>query len=82
MYVDVILSPCEGTVEKISVSEQSRFYEWEQLFQIKREDGRVEVIDIGVSGEIKSLEVMEGEEVVTGEVLAYFKEDLFVTGSD
>ncbi|KWW11256.1 MULTISPECIES: hypothetical protein [Bacillaceae] len=82
MYIDVILSPCEGTLEKISLSENSRFYEWEQLFQIKKADGSVEIIEIGVSGEIQSLEVMEGEEVVTGEVLAYFKEDLFVTGSD
>ena len=82
MYIDVILSPCEGMLEKISLSENSRFYEWEQLFQIKKADGSVEIIEIGVSGEIQSLEVMEGEEVVTGEVLAYFKEDLFVTGSD
>ncbi|WP_340371605.1 hypothetical protein [Peribacillus sp. FSL E2-0218] len=82
MYIDVILSPCEGTLEKISLSENSRFYEWEQLFQIKKADGSVEIIEIGISGEIQSLEVMEGEEVVTGEVLAYFKEDLFVTGSD
>ncbi|MFJ7754031.1 hypothetical protein ACQKGI_04580 [Peribacillus muralis] len=82
MYLDVILCPCEGMVEKISISKNSRFYEWEQLFQIRRPDGCIEIIDIGLSGEIQSLEVMEGEEVVTGEVLAYFQEDLFVTGSD
>ncbi|CAH0188641.1 hypothetical protein SRABI96_01616 [Peribacillus sp. Bi96] len=82
MYVDVILSTCDGRVEKISISKNSRFYEWEQLFHIKKEDGRVEIIDIGLSGEVESLEVMEGEKVVAGEVLAYFKEDLFVTGSD
>ncbi|MDW7614618.1 hypothetical protein SC499_07715 [Peribacillus simplex] len=82
MYVDVILSPCDGSVERISISKNSRFYEWEPLFQIKKADGGVEIIDIGVSGEVESLEVMEGEPVVAGEVLAYFKEDSFVTGSD
>ncbi|GAA1372284.1 hypothetical protein [Peribacillus frigoritolerans] len=82
MYVDVILSPCDGRVEKISISKNSRFYEWDQLFQIKKADGSVEIIDIGVSGKIETLEVLEGEPVVAGEVLAYFKEDLFVTGSD
>lgn len=61
MYIDVILSPCEGTLEKISLSENSRFYEWEQLFQIKKADGSVEIIEIGISGEIQSLEVMEGK---------------------
>ncbi|MBT2618883.1 MULTISPECIES: hypothetical protein [unclassified Bacillus (in: firmicutes)] len=82
MYFDVIHSPCDGIVEEVSITKNSRFYEWEQLFRIKAPDGSVKVIHIGVSGEVESLEVHEGEQVVAGMVLAYFKEDLFVTGSD
>ncbi|MFE0505118.1 hypothetical protein ACWF7H_14575 [Peribacillus butanolivorans] len=82
MYVDVILSPCQGKVEKVLITKNSGFYEWEPLFHIKTADGRVEIIHIRVSGEIESLEVLEGEQVEAGMVLAYFKEDLFVTGSD
>lgn len=82
MYSDVILSPCHGVVEKISINENSRFYAWKPLFHIKTADGRVEIVHACVNGEVESLEVLEGEHVVTGMVLAYFKEDLFVTGSD
>ncbi|MGE7766961.1 hypothetical protein [Peribacillus sp. NPDC096540] len=82
MYFDVILSPCHGKVERVLITRNSGFYEWEPLFHIKTADGRVEIIDIGVSGEVESLEVLEGEQVEAGKVLAYFKEDLFVTGSD
>jgi glutamine cyclotransferase len=57
-------------------------YEWEQLFLIKTDAGLVETIQTGVSGEIESLEaVQEGDNVIPGMVLAYIKEDLYVTGS-
>jgi biotin carboxyl carrier protein len=82
MYVDVILSPYYGEVEKVVIKNETRIYEWEPLFTIKTADGLVETIKTGVSGEVQSLEVQEGDPVIPGMVLAYFKEDLFVTGSD
>jgi hypothetical protein len=82
MYYEVILSPFYGQVEKVSIKSESRIYEWETLFTIKKEDGSVEPIFTGVSGEIESLEVQEGDIVIPGMILAYIKEDLFVTGSD
>jgi biotin carboxyl carrier protein len=82
MYFGVILSPCFGKVEKITVKNAERIYEWEALFTIKRDEGTVEEVQTGVSGEIESLEVQEGDYVIPGMVLAYIKEDLFVTGSD
>jgi len=82
MYYGVILSPCFGTVEKISVQKAERIYEWEALFTIKSDDGNIEEVQTGVSGEIESLEVQVGDNVIPGMVLAYIKEDLFVTGSD
>lgn len=82
MYFGVVLSPVYGKVEKVSIKSKSRIYEWETLFLIKTEEGKVEMIQTSVSGEIESLEVQEGDNVIPGMVLAYIKEDLFVTGSD
>jgi biotin carboxyl carrier protein len=82
MYFGVILSPCYGKVEKITVKNAERIYEWDSLFVIKSDTGTVEIVQTGVSGEIDSLEVQEGDNVIPGMVLAYIKEDLFITGSD
>jgi biotin carboxyl carrier protein len=40
------------------------------------------MIQTSVSGEVESIEVQEGDNVIPGMVLAYIKEDMFVTGSD
>lgn len=82
MYYGVVLSPCYGKVERISINNESRIYEWETLFMIKSESGTLETIQTSLSGEVESLEVQEGDYVIPGMVLAYIKEDLFVTGSD
>lgn len=82
MYFGVVLSPFYGKIEKISIKSESRIYEWETLFTIKTEEGNEEIIQTGVSGEVESLEVQEGDYVIPGMVLAYIKEDIFVTGSD
>lgn len=82
MYYGLVLSPCYGKVEKVSVKDEARIYEWEPLFTIKTDTGYLETIQTGVSGKIESLEVQEGDEVIPGMVLAFIKEDIFVTGSD
>jgi acetyl/propionyl-CoA carboxylase alpha subunit len=82
MYYGVVLSPFYGKIEKIAIQNESRIYEWEPLFQIKTDEGMVETIQTGLCGTIQSLEVQEGDKVIPGMVLAYVKEDLFVTGSD
>lgn len=82
MYFGVVTSPCYGRVGKIEIENATRIYEWETLFSIVMEDGDVEIVQTNVSGEIQSLEVQEGDYVIPGMVLAYIKEDLFVTGSD
>lgn len=82
VYYGVVLSPCYGKVERISINSESRIYEWETLFMIKSESGTLETIQTSLSGEVESLEVQEGDYVIPGMVLAYIKEDLFVTGSD
>ncbi|MBT2700523.1 hypothetical protein J7E79_24610 [Bacillus sp. ISL-40] len=82
MYYGVVLSPCYGKVARISIKGESRIYEWETLFMIKSESGKLETVQTSLSGEVESLEVQEGDKVIPGMVLAYIKEDLFVTGSD
>ncbi|WP_236719626.1 hypothetical protein [Neobacillus mesonae] len=82
MYFGVLLSPCYGRVESIPVKNSARIYEWEPLFTIRREDGSYEMVQTSLSGKIESIEVQEGDDVIPGMVLAYVKEDLFVTGSD
>jgi len=82
MYYGVVLSPCYGQVKRISIMDKLRIYEWETLFIIESESGKLETVQTSLSGEVESLEVQEGDYVVPGMVLAYIKEDLFVTGSD
>ncbi|HEK9100309.1 hypothetical protein KFD70_12435 [Bacillus pfraonensis] len=82
MYYEIVTSPCYGTVEKVSIDKDSRIYEWEPLFAIKNMDGKLEVIKMGCSGEVQSLEVEAGDKVIPGMVLAYIQEDILVSGSD
>ncbi|CRK81706.1 biotin/lipoyl-binding protein [Neobacillus massiliamazoniensis] len=82
MCFGVIISPCYGIVDKITINRTDRLYEWETLFSIKTDDGPTEMIQTSVSGEVESIEVQEGDNVIPGMVLAYIKEDMFVTGSD
>lgn len=82
MYFGAVVSPYHGIIEGASIVKDSRIYEWEPLFTIKTSDGLTQVIHQGISGEVVSLEVTKGDTVVPGMVLAFVKEDLFVTGSD
>lgn len=82
MYYGVVLSTCHGIIEEAKIDKDSRIYEWEPLFYIKTPDGLTQVIHQGISGEVVSLEVIKGDKVVPGMVLAYIKEDFFVSASD
>lgn len=82
MNYGVIVCDYYGTVEETAIQKDSRIYEWEPLFYVKTSDGMMKVIHQGISGEIVSLEVSDGDKVVPGMVLAYVKEDLFVSASD
>jgi len=76
MYFDVVLCPYQGWVEKITAYNKQRIFEYESLFVIKTDVGTTEVIHTSISGEIESLEVEEGDEVIPGMVLAYLKGDI------
>lgn len=82
MFEEMITSPYNGIVEQVLVKESVRIYEWEPLFLIKSEEGELLSIAVGVSGEVQSLEVQEGDNVIPGMVLAYVKEELVVSACD
>lgn len=82
LYYEMIVSPYYGTIEKVSINQDSRVYEWEPLFYVKTIDGGTEIIKMGVSGEVQSLEVQEGDQVIPGMVLAYIKEEMVISASD
>lgn len=79
---EAIFSPCSGTVETVYTEENNHVYEWEKLFLIRTQNGRMEEVSIGISGHITSLPVKEGQEVNTQTVLATIQDDLIITGSE
>jgi hypothetical protein len=82
MYYGVIVSNFHGIIEEAAIEKDSRIYEWEPLFYIRTSEGMTKIIHQGISGEVVSLEVSKGDKVVPGMVLAFVKEDLFVSASD
>lgn len=79
---ETIYSPCAGTVEQVLTTENNHVYEWEKLFLIRKNNGRIEEISIGISGYITSLNIEKGQKVTTNTVLATIQDDLLITGSD
>lgn len=79
---EMILSPCFGLVETVDVIHDAYVYEWETTFTIKKQEGSIEHVTLGISGKVVSIEVEQGDEVIPGMVLAYLEEDLAITGSD
>ncbi|MDQ0199761.1 biotin/lipoyl attachment domain-containing protein [Neobacillus ginsengisoli] len=79
---ETIYSPWSGTVEVVLTRENNHVYEWEKLFLIKTNSGRIEEISIGISGYIRSLRVETGQKVNSETILATIQDDLLITGSD
>ncbi|OCA82079.1 hypothetical protein [Pseudobacillus wudalianchiensis] len=82
MFEEWIISPYQGVIQQILVKEKTRIYEWEPLFIIKGQAGVLYSVMMGVSGEIQSIEVQEGDYVLPDMVLAYVKEEVVVSPCD
>ena len=82
MNPEFVISSYYGIIEEVSINIHSRIYEWDPLFKIKTESGKIETIRVGISGKVHSLEVQKGDRVIPGMVLAFIKEDLIASGSD
>lgn len=79
---ETVYSPCSGTVEKVLTKKDNHVYEWERLFLIKANNGKIEEISIGISGHVTSLNVKDGQKVDTETALAVIKDDWIITGSE
>ncbi|MCM2533174.1 hypothetical protein NDK43_13170 [Neobacillus pocheonensis] len=79
---ETIYSPWSGTVEVVLTRKNNHVYEWEKLFLIKTNSGRMEEISIGISGYITSLRVGSGQKINSDTILATIQDDLLITGSD
>jgi hypothetical protein len=82
MNHEFVVSAVSGKVEEVSIEVHSRIYEWEKLFTIRTENGYLETVSVGLSGEVISIEVKTGDCIIPGMVLAFIKDDLIPTGSD
>jgi pyruvate carboxylase len=77
-----IFSPCSGSVVSVLTEQNNHVYEWEKLFLIKTENGKIEEISVGISGYIISLPIKKGQEVTAQTLLATIQDDMLITGSD
>ncbi|WP_165999386.1 hypothetical protein [Bacillus sp. Cs-700] len=80
--VHKINSPYYGTIEQVVTQPLDHVYEWETLFLVKTGEGKLEHINVGVSGHLLSIEVSQGEEITPVTVLGTLRDDLLITGSD
>ncbi|MGI8387155.1 hypothetical protein [Robertmurraya sp. P23] len=82
MNHEFVVSTVSGKVEEVAIEVHSRIYEWEKLFTIRTENGHLETVSVGLSGEVISIEVNTGDCIIPGMVLAFIKDDLIPTGCD
>ncbi|UOQ92051.1 hypothetical protein MUO14_16315 [Halobacillus shinanisalinarum] len=77
-----VYSPCDGTIKEVFVNRSSYVYEWEPLFSIETKEQKEVEVSIGISGNITSLEISQGQSVTPNTVLTILRDDLEITGSD
>lgn len=77
-----VYSPCSGFVKNVFVTPSSYVYEWETLFVIETKEKKEVEVSIGISGNITSVEISQGQNVAKNTVLTTLKDDLEITGSD
>ncbi|MGD6892270.1 hypothetical protein [Bacillus mobilis] len=77
-----IYSSYEGKVEEIFVNESSYVYEWEKLMVIQKNNGELEKVAIGISGNIRLVNVVVGQQINTDTLLVKLEDDLLITGCE
>lgn len=77
-----IYSSYEGKVEEIFVNESSYVYEWEKLMVIQKNNGELEKVAIGISGNIRLVNVVVGQQIHTDTLLVKLEDDLLITGCE
>ncbi|MCC0761037.1 hypothetical protein [Bacillus sp. BRTN] len=80
--MEEICSFYEGRVEEIFVNESSYVYEWEKLMMIRKNNGELEKVAVGISGNIRLVNVVVGQQIHTDTLLIKIEDDLVITGGE
>lgn len=80
--IEEIYSSYEGKVEEIFVNESSYVYEWENLMMIRKNNGELEKVAVGISGNIRLVNVVVGQQIHTDTLLIKIEDDLVITGCE
>ncbi|MES5868374.1 hypothetical protein FC699_06335 [Bacillus wiedmannii] len=80
--IEEIYSSYEGKVEEIFVNESSYVYEWENLMMIRKNNGELEKVAVGISGNIRLVNVVAGQQINTDTLLVKLEDDLLITGCE
>lgn len=80
--MEEIYSSYEGKVEEVFVKESSYVYEWEKLMMIRKNNGELEKVAIGISGNIRLVNVVVGQQINTDTLLVKLEDDLLITGCE
>ncbi|MGE6540265.1 hypothetical protein [Bacillus luti] len=80
--MEEICSFYEGKVEEIFVNESSYVYEWEKLMMIRKNNGELEKVAVGISGNIRLVNVEIGQKINIDTLLVRLEDDLLITGCE
>ncbi|BCB35621.1 hypothetical protein BCJMU51_0487 [Bacillus cereus] len=80
--MEEICSSYEGKIEEIFVNESSYVYEWEKLMMIRKNNGELEKVAVGISGNIRLVNVVVGQQIHTDTLLVRLEDDLLITGCE
>lgn len=81
--MEEIYSSYEGKVEEIFINESSYVYEWENLMMIpKKITVSLEKVAVGISGNIRLVNVVAGQQINTDTLLVKLEDDLLITGCE
>ncbi|HDR6310657.1 TPA: hypothetical protein QCU60_002545 [Bacillus cereus] len=80
--MEEIYSSYEGKIEEIFVNESSYVYEWEKLMMIRKNNDELQKVAIGISGNIRLVNVVVGQQINTDTLLVKLEDDLLITGCE
>ncbi|MED3085991.1 hypothetical protein COL24_14230 [Bacillus toyonensis] len=82
MRIEEVYSSYEGKIEEIFVNESSYVYEWEKLMMVRKNNGELEKVAVGISGNIRLVNVEVGQKINTDTLLVKLEDDLLITGCE
>jgi len=80
--IEEVYSSYEGKIEEIFVNESSYVYEWEKLMMVRKNNGELEKVAVGISGNIRLVNVVAGQQINTNTLLVTLEDDLLITGCE